>query len=232
MARLFDGTDDDIRFSSGIDLTATDWSLSMWVRPTSFPATHIGIMGVFSGTESHSVTINNGNLMVTLLNVEDASAVASPTPALNVWSHVGVDYTDAGNGIRYFVNGKAAGTAGIVSNPTAGQLTNAFGTRANDLFWVGALAEGAIWTSKLDASDYAALASGMLRPNQVSPSTLQVYYAMCPLSLTVEPDLSGNSRTGTPTGTTAFSHPLNSDICFPRRDDMTRYPRPVLRTLT
>jgi hypothetical protein len=215
-ARNFNGTSDRIDLASAISAIAggNARSVSIWVFPTSIPATaqdvfsygtntlDLGFRFTLSGTAS-------GDMQVGFVS-DNIHTTGTPILA-TTWQHLCIVVpgpTTTGTVLYY--NG-AAQTASAASGNTLNTGSTAPGIGYNNLvsanFFAGRIADLAVWNVALTATEVRGLSQGQ-RPSMIRSASLKGWWPIDGLQ-SPEPDLSGNKNNGTVTGTTAaFGPPL------------------------
>lgn len=118
---------------------------------------------------------------------------------VGVWNSIAIVSSDGLN-FTLYLNGTSVATGAAPGSTVSRSVYfDALHDAIWSLFSSHSVAECAMWNSALSAGDIAALAAGA-SANGIEPSTLQCYYKFSGGSAS-EPDLSGNSRTGTVTAT-------------------------------
>jgi hypothetical protein len=118
----------------------------------------------------------------------------------NSWTHLAMSNANAvGGTVTVYVNGVSKGTFTSAADSGSTSVYAGWDAGGSDKF-VGNIADAAIWNTNLSAGDIANLASGA-RPNAVQSGSLFHWWPLNGFLNTTEPDLSGNSHTGTLTGT-------------------------------
>jgi hypothetical protein len=207
MARSFNGTSDQIKTSKLTSSTNANITVSAWVNPSSGTSQR----PVFC---NGGVNVNNGFGVYTCRSADAGSnfsvfafgvGVINSGVAIstNVWSQIAVA-TDGANNWSFYINGAFQSTvnrSSIASTDTQSEI----GGNAFSEFYVGLIADVAMWSVGLSALEINALAKGP-RPGAIRPRTLIGWWAIDGLQ-SPEPDLSGNQNNGTPFGTTAAFGP-------------------------
>lgn len=217
MARTFNGSSDNIDLGNAasgplFNITGAV-SISWWMFPTSTPSAaqyFVPVSKGFDGTHQPWATAyqndsNTSSLPGLLFNVNTAGpfCVYVHTFTTSVWAQCLCTYDNTN--ARIYVGGS------LVAGPTA--ITSAAATSSKkayigavDLngvlgrFFVGRLADVAIWNTALSAHEALALASGV-RPYHIrNNGSLKAYFPLDGIGSS-EADLSGNAIAATLTGT-------------------------------
>ena len=155
-AASFDGVDDHVSVadSSSLDLT-TKLTVEAWLKKTAF-AEHRhyvvkeNVGGDATGTWQLSV-LTDGKVRLERNNVDTATSTGAVT--VGAWHHVVVVFDDAANPkVRFYIDGRAAGTSNSVAGPfTANNETLLIGRRGLTTvsWWDGLLDEVAIYDTAL-----------------------------------------------------------------------------------
>jgi hypothetical protein len=132
----------------------------------------------------------------------------SATLTAGVWYHIGLAY-DSINGLKTYVNGVSDGTAGGVGTISSATVAFRLGydPQTAGRHFPGTIADGALWNTNLTTAEFLALSKGA-RPGTIRPGSLMVWQPLDGIQ-SPEPDLSGNKKNGTLTGTApAFGPPI------------------------
>lgn len=217
MARSFNGSSDFV--STAINLSAFNKiSIGFWLNWTTF-ANDDKLALEFStnyGANSGGFIIDpdsNGPSAGTFyigFNGNGGLSVAHFTrPSAGVWHPYlfQIDGTQSNNANLTFpfiyVDGASQTVIADINSATAHNMGNytlySMSRAGTTLFGAGSMADLAIWGVLLTAGEALALARG-IRPGAIRPSSLTVWQPMDGLT-SPEPDLSGNAKNGTLTGT-------------------------------
>lgn len=211
MARLFNGATDQVT-TGNFSLSAAA-SLSLWVKANSNANAYSGLFSHRDAAPVNFLAVylkSTGKYAwyaraTTLLSVDPGTA----TNSNGAWTHLALTYDSVG-GLKTYVNGTSDGTVaangvlltGAASVSVLMGYDNYTGATAH---LVGSLADVAEWSVALTVAEITALATGA-RPHTIRPASLNAYWPLDGIS-SPEPDLSGNARNGTVTGTTIASGP-------------------------
>lgn len=221
MARSFNGSTDYIQtgiqinqFASGVSAsTITSFVYSAWVILSTGVGSFPVLFGVDpSDTQFLLFGVNVGNFSGLNLYMQGLESKNAASFTKDVWHHVACQYISNGSDtgtITVYDNGVdvTVGNQGVtdtfVVNDTF-KLFIANGAKGGNSFWKGSIADVAVWTAAnqvaaLSVSEIQALAKGV-RPNKVRPGNLAMWLPDDGIA-SPEPDLSGNVRNGTLTGT-------------------------------
>jgi hypothetical protein len=224
MARSFNGTSDAIQIA--VDLSSYNKiSVSFWLKWTTFAnddklaMEYSANYGANTGTfiiDPDSTAPVSGVFYWAWHYAGGGVTVAHFTrPSAGVWHQYVflIDGSAAPSGAQLpaaYVDGvsqsltydSVAGLAGTFGNFTL----NVMSRNKTSLFGAGSMADMAIWGGVLlTAGEASALGSGM-RPGQIRPASLVCWTPFDGLA-SPEPDLSGNAKNGTLTGTSLASGP-------------------------
>jgi hypothetical protein len=213
MARSFNGTSDKVAVANGL-LSAYPFTMAGWVNLSSSTNTVAlvvcGINGVstYSGVFLDSST-SKVDAQTNVSGVSFSQAVSASGATVGVWAHCAATFTNST--ITAYLNGGNSGSGANTVNPPSGYtVANAGARDANSStanFLAGSIADTAIWTVALTASEISALANGA-RPNTIRPANLIFWWPLGGIQ-SPEPDLSGKANNGTLTGTApAFGPPI------------------------
>ncbi len=219
MARSFNGSTDIITgsaFATGSAWPSSGVTVAGWALFSSLAAAYQTCAAKPVGNPATQDTVFVGNSTganLTKLAWYMGSAHKDPglaTISTATWYHVAISY-DTTVGLQTWLNGVSDGTAAA-----AGALTidtaqawclghNPPGDGDGNLS--GSLADWAVWNVTLKQAEVIALAKG-IRPGLIRPLSLITWYPLDGLE-SPEPDLSGNARNGTLTGTAlSFGPPI------------------------
>ena len=115
---LLDGTDDFVTSDDNIDLSSGDFTIDMWIRPTSVT----GYKGLWeSGTSSTLRAYLIGNLV--RLGVGPSTIIFTSTTGVsaNVWTMISIERE--GNNYRLYINGTLEETGSTANRPDDGPLS-------------------------------------------------------------------------------------------------------------
>jgi hypothetical protein len=203
MARLFNGTNDAIE-TSVAPVTTLPLTVSCWAKTSSSKVEVAYVIG--DGARQLASLYTNNDLKAHAFNNDSTlsnDAASTGTFALNTWFHmVG---TFATSQTISFLNGVQGTTAtAAIASPTPNQESIGISVQRTGKWWVGSLAEIAVWSDILTLAEIKALAGG-ISPLLIRPSILKVYRPLWGLH-SPEIDLSGNMNAGTLTGTAFAPH--------------------------
>lgn len=121
---LLDGTNDYVESTSDVDLSSTDFTIDLWIRPTSVS----GYKGIWeSGTSSKLVSYLLGNTVY--LSVGGSTIISnSVTVNANEWTML--SYERIGNNHYIYKNGTLEDTGNTANRPDSGPFNvgeNTFG---------------------------------------------------------------------------------------------------------
>jgi hypothetical protein len=210
MARSFNGTSDFINLGNSAALNPTgNFSVSSWIYPTNIsPQSWVLARDDATLGRSFAFGMEGGGVISLQIN-GGASSLGGVTATANVWQQWGVAGSAGGTSWVGYKNGVAGTTAGT-SAPASTTGNTTIGERTFsgfNGFWPGRIADVGFWNITLTAAEMVALAQGA-RPYTIRPASLLGYWPIYGL-VSPEPDLSGNARNGTVTGTTfAFDPPI------------------------
>jgi hypothetical protein len=209
-SRSFNGTTDKI--ATGNQTASNPITISAWINPSAAQPTAYGTVFSISNnsTAVAQLLLKTTGKLATYLTVGGNSKSIDPGSVAisnNIWTHVLV-VSDTST-LNLYVNGSldtltgfavaVASTSGIASGIGEDPGTNAS-------FFQGSIADVAFWNVALTTAEISALAKGA-RPSIIRPKSLSGWWPLDGLQ-SPEPDLSGNAKNGTLTGTTpAFGPP-------------------------
>lgn len=184
--------------NGALDPATNAFTVSIWIYPTSVPATGV-IVAKWNGTTGWALFVIATPARVrATLNAENMGDVAI---TLNAWNHIAwvKSGTGAGGAVVY-VNGSATS---VTSNQNLANTAIAFfwGARASGTTacMTGRMASFAAWKAVLTAAEIAALAAGA-PPALVRPSGL-VHIPGWGVGASGEPELNGAGFSMTEAGT-------------------------------
>lgn len=202
MARLFNGSTDHITTSSVATSATTNLTCAQWIYPNAGHPDNDTIANGVAASNGFRIYLANLVLHIVASGVSDVTTTGTFTAA--TWGHAAFSLDGSQNLNAYFngANVKTGVTLGVRAG--TGQTTigaNDSGPNTLD----GRVADTAIWSTVLTASEIGALAKGA-RPNSIRPSSLVAWWPLDGLS-SPEPDLSGKKLNGTVTGTSLAAGP-------------------------
>jgi len=122
---LLDGTDDFVTSDENIDLSSGDFTVDMWIRPTSVT----GYKGLWqSGTSSRLDVYLIGNQVQGVVGGSTTLFLSSTRISANVWTMISVERE--GNVHRLYINGALEASSSTGNRPDAGVFSvgkNGFG---------------------------------------------------------------------------------------------------------
>lgn len=148
---LFDGTTGYATAGVlGVNITTGNWTIEAWVYPTAFGVGQRGIVGT-NGTQGYCLTVANGAMIITCVNVADSTAATTP-PSLNAWNYVAATFVDSSDLLSFYLNGQPDGSTTFTTTPAADGRTGTVGSRNTaDSFWQGRIDEVAVYQTALSA---------------------------------------------------------------------------------
>jgi|DEB0MinimDraft_6_1074348.scaffolds.fasta_scaffold05856_6 hypothetical protein len=112
---LLDGTDDFVTSDENIDLSSGDFTVDMWIRPTSVT----GYKGLWqSGTSSRLDVYLIGNQVQGVVGGSTTLFLSSTRISANVWTMISVERE--GNVHRLYINGALEASSSTGNRPDAG----------------------------------------------------------------------------------------------------------------
>lgn len=208
MAGSFDDASSQTLTASQTTMTAVPLTLACWANPDD-------LTGMMTAMSVYAAATNNWH-RIELAGSVGSDPVRAQTRNLGTtvqaassagwngstgWAHMAGVFSAANARAAYY-NGGNSGTESTSVTPT-GIDTIGIGNHRAATYWSGQLAECAVWTAALDASEIAALAKGW-KPDTIRPSAL-VFYA--PLVRTLTRDLWGGLTLTNNGGVTVAAHP-------------------------
>jgi len=183
MARLFDSTSDRISF--GTDPLPLIGSLSLWAYPNwaqADGAVHMYFSAMAAATQVFQLLkFSNNSLYAGWYNTSEYRVIvasASYTQTQSAWNHFVLTWDDTANVSKLYLNGAQIGssTSTLVAFTTTHSRTigNEASEGVGDYSFDGRIAEVALYTAVLEASEVAALSKGF-SPLLIRPTSLQHY---------------------------------------------------------
>ncbi len=215
MARIFNSTSDGIRSSSTLTGLAPGYTVSAWFKPNLATAqTYAAICCQERGVNTYNLFVGlsgTGPHLSYYWNTSGGVAGVDPgsgSVSTGTWYHVAVVVTAAGSVFPYLGGVSDGGPGSNYQDQGSFNWTIGYQTApAGSSFNGGSIADVAWWNVELTALEISALVKGA-RPNTIRGKNLVTWYPLDGLS-SPEPDLSGNAKNGTLTGTTqSFGPPL------------------------
>jgi hypothetical protein len=210
MARSFNGTSDKVDCGAPPINSRIDFTFSIWALGNTWNgATKLFMANGQIGAGSFQWIGWNGSKFTTTMDGSGVFSTATAGASTGVWYHLAATLDQASQDELLYVNGVAQGTPQttlFVLNGNLGSNDNfklGCGVNSN-VFLDGSLADAAVWNAKLTAGEIASLANGA-RPHKIRPASLIRFWDVGLNS--PEPDLSGNVKNGTVTGTSIVAGP-------------------------
>lgn len=220
MARDFDGLDDDIDVTWGIDPNTTTFTLVGWVKADSFNGTSNCVIaqqldGTGAGRTILSAINSSGNYKLETV-IGGVSTPGSTTLSTGVYYHVAVTTSSTGSGtVNIYLNGVLDGTS--TRDPEAANGHLRFGRHkspsTSNEEWDGRMAHFLCYNRTLSAAE---IKQCMYYPGSIKNGL--VFYLPLFGSASPEPDYSGNGKSGTLENGTASStdNPPINGLYYPR----------------
>lgn len=204
----FDGVDTVLTLADNSSLNlSTNFSVSMWVRPTGYTGTMEMLYQSGTQTNFWNMNLNNTFFRYTETGIQDFNSDYTPTLTDPKWLYLTiVKDGDGSNNINYYVNGIPYGTASAGSTTTPSGTKYLGNNETFDRAFKGFIDEVTIYSYARSAAqvkaDYAAGAASLGTKNQSFLSNgLIGYWKMDEAGIDNEgetiTDSSGNNRTGT-----------------------------------
>jgi hypothetical protein len=248
MARSFDGTLDRVTFGTSASQFLTTFTATAWVKfPSNFTAERTILAKFDSGylgklyLKSGGVNQNDVQCYLTRVTTAQNSRSAADVLTAGVWNFVCAtcDTTNAPK-IYTSVAGTAAAEVSYANQQAGSGSYNGTDTTALivgsrgplDTYWIGEIAETALWDRVLSADEIRALSLGF------APSFFprgQLFYAPLVGRYATEPNIPpGGDTWGTVTDAVYADHP---PIIYPRKyvsssPSRTITPRPLVTTMS
>lgn len=203
MARSFNGSNQygSIALTQGVPLTLAIWGNFVSVSGIQ------ELIGCSNGANQHMRIVADGsNIKAQTFDGGTNASAPAALPATSIWIHWAATFPDAShrtlfkNGVQAATDSTATSTFSGDTAEVGAQVTSSFAFPFN-----GQLAEAAIWSATLTATELLALAAGC-SPKKIRPGSLVCYWALWGLH-SPEIDLSGNVGNLTLTnGPTSANH--------------------------
>lgn len=212
MGLAFNGTSSKLELASAV-VTAYPFTIFGWIKPNSASTGFGGLvsMGASGGTTYvGAFDFGSVNGKITARTRGSSSADANSTTGIITasWQPFMAVFTSASSRTIYYASG-ASVTNVATENPTLGSLNRlrlgVFPT-AESSFFNGEMAEVAIWTAALGASEWDALKAGAV-PATVLPGALLDYWALFSSAAT-QTGFNGRVLTATNTSSAATHPPI------------------------
>lgn len=211
MAGSFDDASSQTLTASQTTMTAVPLTLACWANPDDLKIA-MTAMSVYAAATNNwfrllmAGTIGGDPVQAQTRNLGTVVQAQSSAgwSGSSGWAHIAGVFSAVDSRVAYY-NGGNSGTESTSVTP-AGIDTIAIGIIRPGTFtsyWSGQLAECAVWTAALDASEIAALAKGW-KPDAIRPSAL-VFYNRLVRNLTR--DLWGGLTLTNNGGVTVAAHP-------------------------
>lgn len=181
MARDFDGTTSYLEATSAI-VTAVPITMAAWFYADSNTVnqTILGVTASGATNARFTLQCQNTGYLRAAVQAGGSTAGADTTATINTgaWQHGAAVFT--GNASRtVYLDGanNATNTTSLTPSAAALNRTNVgtqWRNQARENYFDGRVAEAAVWNVALNASEIAALATG-LRPSLVRPQSLVLY---------------------------------------------------------
>lgn len=214
MARLFTKTNTDVINLASLPYLSTAISVSFWYKNATNPAAQPNAFGVIQrslGDKDFNYIVYQNQALISMSYSKAFNSFVNSyfllSPDNGVWHHACISSNFSTDCQWYFDGASQSVTvdaaAGTPENVSTWQtLGNVAG---GNNFRNGALADVALWNVKLTAGEAIALSKGV-RPCFIRPTALQGYWPLDGIQ-SLEPDLSGNARNGTLSGTAYANGP-------------------------
>lgn len=137
--------------SAGVDTSSGDWSIEVWLKPSSVAALAAIIGADFQGYALGMAS--GGAVRVSVSGVDDDTGSTITMTAGSVY-HVVVTFVDATSTIQYWLNATDAGSHTYATAPTAATKT-ATSSNSTVFPYSGQLEALAIYSRKLSAAEVA-----------------------------------------------------------------------------
>lgn len=208
MARSLNGSTDQIDAGTSGTLQPTSaCTCSIWINPGTLSNAYNQLIGwdfchIFLKSNSKlALYVNVGG------NTFNYDGTGTNTLSSNTWYHIAWTAASGVAAITGYVNGVSDGSVNGNSGALvqSGNFTMGWDHGTAGRNFPGKLADGAVWSTVLSASEIAALAAG-IRPKDIRSSSLVGYWCLDGIN-SPEPDLSGNAKNGTLTGTALAAGP-------------------------
>jgi len=217
-SRNFDGTDDDITFSTGLDLDSlAPYTMTAWALTDTVAAGNRVIGGCGIAASGWQVIVRlQGSTLYHYYSRSTGAVGASMnggTFVVGTWHFVAATFD--GTDIGLFLDGVAIGTPDSPPNTRNDGSDGEWGDQAEDATserWNGRIAHGHWWDRELSLNEILQVmnSSGSIQ------NGLKIFHPLNGLS-DPEVDLSGNNNNATVTGAThsAQSPPISSQFIIP-----------------
>jgi hypothetical protein len=190
-----------------------DFSVSAWIKPTSYSTVLLGTRGLAAAGDSNGITMNinsSGNLWARIFtetsnvfNLQTGSVIA-----LNSWSHVAMTYDSSTKTLKSYLNGTQAGSM-VGTDPSVASTADLDVGRASigtfyDYF-DGEISNAAIFNTELTSTQVTTIYNNGTPEASISHSPVSWYK----LDNTTIQDSAG-SNNGTNNGATEYDGFVNA----------------------
>ena len=162
----FDGLNDYISIPT-ITLP-TDFSVSMWVKATTYGNVRDQVFGGSSGFFLLSTVVLNGGLDANKMTYNNGSTYVALTPAIirdGNWHNIVITYNSSATNLIAYTDGVE--TYNATYNAGTNNVIDRISEDTYGNYWKGNLDELAVWKSELSASDVSSIYNSGV-PNDIS----------------------------------------------------------------
>lgn len=209
MGVSFNGTSSQLTWSGNL-VSSFPITIFGWVKPTSASVSQM-VFGVADfGADDELMLFadgaSTGKMRAFARRAGGSAAADSAASIVTTWQPVMVVFLNASNRTVYYAGGAAGNNTTAMANVLSTHDRFVIGSRGKDntLYFAGDVAEVAVWSAELGATEWADLAAGDF-PETIAPGSLVEHWALENSS-----DLVGSvSRTLTANNvTSAADHPI------------------------
>lgn len=123
----------------------SNFSITAWIKPTALGDNNC----ILAKGKDFVLKIHQGKLTFTVQGVKDYYSVNTPIPA-NRWSFISLVHSEAGNHIRYYLNGELTEQVQLLTPYLASDYTMLIGSNLWEEFFEGYMSEIKIWERELN----------------------------------------------------------------------------------
>jgi hypothetical protein len=207
MSRNFAGSTDEVSLGDSLEHLAADYSVCCWFRVDTWDSAwqtifskgenswRLGRSNATNNTQASIGLFPNESVLAPVLDVSDT-----------VYRHACLTWDQSIQTLEYFIAGVSQGTDATEDSGAVNAFNALIGENddATGRSFKGDVCEFVFFNRLLTAVEITALANG-INTKMIGPANQLAYLPLLG-SFATEPDFSGNSITGTPTGTTHGIH--------------------------